>query len=147
VRSVITRFSLFLCVAIFSFAAACGDTPTTPGGVTTLTQTDLTVGAGAAAASGNSITVNYTGWLYDPARPDNKGLQFDSSTSTGREPFTFTLGAGQVIPGWDQGILNMRVGGERRLLVPPSLAYGTSRNGPIPANSTLVFDVQLVSIN
>jgi FKBP-type peptidyl-prolyl cis-trans isomerase FkpA len=143
VRSVITRF--VVCLAVLSLAAACGDTPTTPGGVSALTQTEIIVGSGAAAATGNSISVNYTGWLYDPARPDNKGLQFD--TSAGRDPFTFTLGAGQVIPGWDQGLINMRVGGTRRLLVPPALAYGASRNGPIPANSTLVFDVQLVSIN
>ena len=133
-----------MCLAVLSAAAACGDTPTTPGGVSALTQTDLVVGSGAAAASGNSITVSYTGWLYDPARPDNKGLQFD--TSTGRGPFTFNLGTGAVIPGWDQGLVNMRVGGSRRLLVPPALAYGSARNGPIPANSTLVFDVQLVSI-
>ena len=109
-----------------------------------LTQTDLVVGSGAVAATGNSITVEYTGWLYDATKTDNKGLQFD--TSTGRAPFTFTLGSGQVIAGWDQGLVNLRVGGTRRLLVPPSLAYGTTRNGPIPANSTLVFDVQLVSI-
>ncbi|MEO5894759.1 MAG: FKBP-type peptidyl-prolyl cis-trans isomerase [Vicinamibacterales bacterium] len=141
-RSVINRF--VVCLAVVSFAAACGDTPTTPGGVSALTQTDLIVGSGAAAASGNSITVNYTGWLYDPARPDNKGLQFD--TSTGRGPFTFILGTGAVIQGWDQGLVNLRVGGSRRLLVPPALAYGSSRNGPIPANSTLVFDVQLISI-
>ena len=109
-----------------------------------MSQTDLIAGAGAVAASGNSITVNYTGWLYDPAKPENKGQQFD--TSSGRDPFTFTLGAGQVIAGWDQGLINMRVGGTRRLVIPPSLAYGSSRNGPIPPNSSLVFDVQLVSI-
>jgi len=129
---------------VLSLAVACGDTPTTPGGVNTLIQRELVIGGGAAAEAGNSITVNYTGWLYDPSRPENKGLQFD--TSTGRDPFTFTLGAGAVIPGWDQGIVNMRVGGSRRLIVPPALAYGPSRNGPIPANSSLVFDVELVSI-
>ena len=140
--SVLSR--LVLSVVVFAAAAACGDTPTTPGGVSALTQTDLVVGSGAVAATGNSITVEYTGWLYDATKTDNKGLQFD--TSTGRAPFTFTLGSGQVIAGWDQGLVNLRVGGTRRLLVPPSLAYGTTRNGPIPANSTLVFDVQLVSI-
>lgn len=133
-----------LSVVILAAAAACGDTPTTPGGVSSLTQTDVVVGSGAVTAVGNSITVNYTGWLYDPSKTDNKGLQFD--TSTGRDPFTFTLGSRQVIEGWDQGLVNMRVGGTRRLLVPPSLGYGATRNGPIPANTTLVFDVQLVSI-
>ena len=133
-----------LSLVVIVAAAACGDTPTTPGGVSALSQTDLVAGAGAVAASGNSITVNYTGWLYDPAKPENKGQQFD--TSAGRDPFTFTLGAGQVIAGWDQGLINMRVGGTRRLVVPPSLAYGSARNGPIPPNSSLVFDVQLVSI-
>ena len=107
-------------------------------------QTELVAGSGAAAATGNSISVNYTGWLYDPARPENKGLQFD--TSAGREPFTFTLGARQVIEGWDQGLVGLRVGGTRRLVIPPSLGYGTLRNGPIPGNSSLVFDVELVSI-
>ena len=133
-----------LCVAVLALAAACGDTPTTPAGVTALTQTDLTVGSGAVAATGNTITVNYTGWLYDASKPDHKGLQFD--TSAGRDPFPFSLGTGQVIEGWDQGVVNMRVGGVRRLLVPPSLAYGSTRNGPIPANSTLVFDIELISI-
>jgi FKBP-type peptidyl-prolyl cis-trans isomerase FkpA len=141
VRS-LTRLPFSLIVLVL--AAACSDGPTTPGGVTTLTQTDVTVGTGAAAATGNSITVNYTGWLYDPARPENKGLQFDTSTERG--PYTFTLGAGTVIKGWEQGVVSMRVGGLRRLIVPPSLAYGSARNGPIPPNSTLVFDIELISI-
>src|SRR5215207_3637409 len=112
VPSVISR--VVLSVVILAAAAACGDAPTTPGGVSSLTQTDLVVGSGAVAAVGNSITVNYTGWLYDPTKTDNKGLEFD--TSTGRDPFTFTLGSRQVIEGWDQGLVNMRVGGTRRLL-------------------------------
>ncbi|MEO6214283.1 MAG: FKBP-type peptidyl-prolyl cis-trans isomerase [Vicinamibacterales bacterium] len=135
---------LVLSLAVLSLAGACGDSPTSPAGVTALAQTDLTVGAGAVAANGNSITVNYTGWLYDPSRTDNKGLQFD--TSAARGPFTFTLGSGQVIAGWDQGVVAMRVGGVRRLVVPPFLGYGSVRNGPIPGNSTLVFDIELVSI-
>lgn len=138
----LTRLTFSLIV--LSLAAACSDGPTTPGGVTTLTQTDLTVGTGAAAATGNSITVNYTGWLYDASRPDNKGLPFDTSAERG--PFTFTLGAGTVIKGWEQGVVSMRVGGVRRLVVPPSLGYGATRNGPIPPNSTLVFDIELISI-
>ena len=86
--------------------------------------------------------MNYTGWLYDSTRPDQKGLQFD--TSIGTTAFTFTLGSRQVINGWDLGLLGMQVGGLRRLVIPPSLAYGGTRNGPIPPNATLVFDIELL---
>lgn len=110
----------------------------------TLTQTDLRVGTGPDTATGRRVTVNYTGWLYDSAKPDNKGTQFDSSI--GRGPFTFLLGAGQVIKGWDQGVAGMKVGGQRRLIIPPSLGYGASANGPIPANATLVFDVEVLGV-
>src|SRR3954466_1175683 len=79
-------------------------------------QTDLTVGTGAVAVIGRPVTVDYTGWLYDSTRPDGKGPQFD--TSSGRGPFTFTLGGGSVIAGWDRGVANMRVGGQRRLVIP-----------------------------
>jgi FKBP-type peptidyl-prolyl cis-trans isomerase len=89
--------------------------------------------------------VNYTGWLYDPLRPENKGQQFDSSV--GRQPFTFTLGAGQVIRGWDQGVPGMKVGGQRRLTIPPDLGYGANgAGGVIPPNATLVFDVDLLDV-
>ena len=108
-------------------------------------QTDLRVGTGADATPGRRVTVNYTGWLYDPTRPDQKGQQFD--TSVGRQPFVFTLGAGQVIRGWDQGVAGMKVGGQRRLVVPPDLAYGSQGSGGvIPPNATLVFDVELVDV-
>jgi FKBP-type peptidyl-prolyl cis-trans isomerase FkpA len=90
------------------------------------------------------LTVNYTGWLYSVAQPDNKGAQFDSSV--GGTPFSFTLGQGSVIAGWDRGLVGMRVGGLRRLVVPPSLGYGDFRNGPIPANATMVFDIELVEV-
>jgi FKBP-type peptidyl-prolyl cis-trans isomerase FkpA len=124
---------------------ACGSdneptvTPTTPG--PPYSQTDLVVGTGATAASGNQVTVAYTGWLYDSSRPDGKGTQFDSNT------IQFRLGAGQVIRGWDQGIAGMRVGGQRRLVIPPDLAYGSSGRPPtIPPNATLVFDVTLNNV-
>jgi FKBP-type peptidyl-prolyl cis-trans isomerase FkpA len=108
-------------------------------------QLDVRVGAGADAVAGRRVTVNYTGWLYDPSRPENKGQQFD--TSVGRQPFTFTLGAGQVIRGWDQGVTGMKVGGQRRLTIPPDLAYGSSgAGGVIPPNATLVFDVDLLDV-
>jgi FKBP-type peptidyl-prolyl cis-trans isomerase FkpA len=108
------------------------------------TKTDLVVGTGATAASGQTVKVNYTGWLYDANKPDNKGAQFDSSI--GRGPFSFPLGAGRVISGWDQGVAGMKIGGSRRLIIPPELGYGASGVGPIPPNATLVFDVELLSI-
>lgn len=131
------------CAAIVAAVAGCHRAPTAPSSVA-FTQTDLRVGTGATAASGNTITVNYTAWLYDASKTDGQGLQFDSTT--GKAPLSFTLGAGSVIAGWDQGIPGMRVGGVRRLIIPPSLGYGSSRYASIPPNSTLVFDVELVSI-
>ena len=108
-------------------------------------QTDLLVGDGADATPGRSLSVNYTGWLYDPAQPEQKGRQFD--TSVGRAPFTFTLGAGRVIPGWDLGVAGMKVGGQRRLIIPPDLGYGSSGSGTaIPPNATLVFDIELLGV-
>ena len=101
-----------------------------------LVYEDLKVGDGAIAASGNTVTVNYIGWLAD-------GTSFDSNLNSS---FSFTLGAGQVIPGWDEGVQGMKVNGTRLLVIPPNLAYGSTANGPIPANSTLTFEVQLVSI-
>jgi FKBP-type peptidyl-prolyl cis-trans isomerase FkpA len=86
--------------------------------------------------------VDYTGWLYDASKVGHKGLQFD--TSVGKTPFVFTLGAGQVIPGWDQGIPGMKVGGVRQLVIPSSLAYGGVRSGPIPQYATLIFEIQLI---
>jgi len=125
-------------------AVACTDAPASPTTTPPYSQTDLVIGTGAAATSGASMTVDYTGWLYDASKPDLKGLQFDSSI--GRAPFAVTLGAGQVIQGWDQGIPGMNVGGVRRLVIPPSLAYGGTRNGPIPPNAALVFDITLLSV-
>lgn len=100
---------------------------------------DTTVGTGAEAVSGKSVTVNYTGKLTN-------GTVFDSSYSR-NQPFTFTLGAGQVIKGWDEGVAGMKVGGTRELTIPPSLGYGSQATGSIPPNSTLIFTVQLVSVN
>lgn len=124
--------------------AACGDSPTAPVNLARFSQTDIVVGTGAEAASGSTIRVKYAGWLYNAARPDTKGGQFDASAEG--QPFTFTLGVGQVIAGWDQGLVGMKVGGQRRLVIPPSLGYGGARQGPIPANATLVFDVELLEI-
>jgi len=88
--------------------------------------------------------VFYTGWLYDGSKADLKGLQFE--TNVGGSAFEFTLGVGNVIAGWDQGLVGMQPGGVRRLVIPPALAYGGSRRGPIPPNSTLVFEVELTAI-
>jgi FKBP-type peptidyl-prolyl cis-trans isomerase FkpA len=114
--------------------------------VTTLQITDVNVGTGADATNGKSVTVNYTGWLYNANAADHHGTRFDSSRDPGRQPFTFTLGAGQVIGGWDQGVAGMKVGGQRTLIIPPNLGYGSRANGPIPANSSLVFDVELLDV-
>ena len=97
------------------------------------------------ASSGQTASVNYTGWLYSESAADNKGKQFDSSI--GRGPFEFKLGSGQVIRGWDQGVQGMKVGGQRRLVLPPEFAYGSrGAGGVIPPNATLVFDVELLGV-
>ncbi len=109
-------------------------------------QTDVRVGTGADAAVGQSVTVHFTGWLFDPRLSEQKGQQFD--TSVGREALTFTLGAGQVITGFDQGVVGMQVGGQRRLIIPPDLAFGPagSQGGAVPPNATLLFDVELLEV-
>lgn len=106
--------------------------------------TDLVVGTGTEAATGKTVRVYYTGWIYSTNATDNKGNQFDSNTAG--PGFSFTIGAGQVIKGWEQGLVGMRVGGKRRIIVPPSLGYGTDSVGPIPPNSTLIFEVELLSV-
>lgn len=107
-------------------------------GATQLIVQDEAVGSGAVAKAGDTISVNYTGKLQD-------GTVFD--TSVGRAPFAFTLGTGAVIPGWDQGLQGMKVGGKRVLIVPASLGYGAQGYGPIPGGATLVFEVELLSVN
>jgi len=125
-------------------AAGCGNNTTSPSGVTQLQIVDIVVGTGTTASTGQLISVDYTGWLYDTSKTDFKGAQFD--TSTGRGPFVFVLGAGQVIPGWDQGLVGMKVGGKRSLIIPPSLGYGTQGvPGAIPPNATLLFEVTLLA--
>jgi FKBP-type peptidyl-prolyl cis-trans isomerase FkpA len=124
--------------------SACTDAPGSPTPSVPYSQTDVRVGTGDDAVAGRTLTVNYTGWLYDASKTDHKGLQFDSSV--GKSPFSFTLGNAQVIRGWDQGVAGMKVGGLRQLVIPPSLAYGDTRRGSIPPNSTLVFDIELVAV-
>jgi len=131
-------------------AASCGggddSTPASPSVNVAYSQTDIRVGTGTEATAGRRITVHYTGWLYSTSAPENKGQQFDSSV--GGTPFGFTLGAGGVIRGWDQGVVGMRVGGLRRLVIPPALAYGSQGRAPsIPPDATLVFDIELLNVS
>jgi peptidylprolyl isomerase len=123
-----------------TFAPALGVDTTkmtkTPSG---LFYQDKTVGTGATAAAGKTVSVHYTGWLPD-------GTKFDSSRDR-NEPFDFPLGAGHVIPGWDEGVAGMKVGGRRLLVIPPNLGYGPNGTGPIPPNATLVFDVELLGVH
>jgi FKBP-type peptidyl-prolyl cis-trans isomerase FkpA len=109
-----------------------------------LQKIDSVAGAGKEATVGATAVVNYTGWLYEPKAQLQHGAQFDSSI--GREPFSFQLGAGQVIPGWDEGVKGMKVGGKRTLIVPASMGYGAGGAGPIPPNATLIFDVELLDV-
>jgi len=106
-----------------------------------LKYTDTKTGDGAAAAGGNKVSVHYTGWLYNNGA---KGAKFDSSVDRG-QPFQFTLGAHQVIAGWDEGVAGMKVGGKRTLIIPPELGYGArGAGGVIPPNATLMFGVELL---
>ena len=115
--------------------------------ITKLVKADDKVGDGNEAGSGRRVTVHYTGWLYDANKADHKGNKFDSSRDRG-QPFGFTLGRGQVIPGWDQGLVGMKVGGHRKLTIPPEEAYGArGAGGVIPPNATLEFDVELLGVN
>jgi FKBP-type peptidyl-prolyl cis-trans isomerase FkpA len=116
--------------------------PPNPG----FTRTDLQVGTGREAQKGKGVSVHYTGWLYDPTQPGMKGRMFDSSKQRGQ--FDFVLGVGQVIPGWDQGFDGMKIGGRRRLIIPPSLAYGVdgAGGGIIPPNATLIFEMELLDV-
>ena len=100
---------------------------------------DLKVGEGSEVVKYNIVTVNYTGWLTD-------GTKFDSSLNPGRSPFRFTVGGGQVIKGWDEGLIGMKVGGKRKLTIPPSMGYGNQDMGVIPPNSTLIFEIDLLII-
>jgi FKBP-type peptidyl-prolyl cis-trans isomerase FkpA len=137
-------------------AAACGggSSPTAPSDTGTwvanvpFSTLDMPAGTGAEAVAGSRVVVDYYGWLYNTtaASSDFKGSLFDTSLRTGGAPYQFVLGANTVIRGWEQGIPGMRVGGIRRIIIPPELAYGASGNSTIPPNATLIFEVRLNDI-
>ncbi len=114
--------------------------------MTKLVITENKIGDGAEAVAGKSVDVHYTGWLYDAAEKDLKGTKFDSSVDRG-DLFSFPLGAGRVIKGWDQGVAGMKVGGKRTLIIPADMGYGArGAGGVIPPNATLIFDVELFGV-
>ena len=136
-----------LAVFVFFLTGCGGGSSETPASnaPTTLQIIDTTGGTGATASAGNTVTVNYTGWLYDASATNFRGKQFDSSV--GKSPFTFKLGVGQVIQGWDQGVAGMKVGGTRTLIIPSALGYGSAGiAGVIPGNAALIFSVNLLAV-
>ncbi len=140
------RSCLLLLAALI---AACGGgkpAAAPPSAVTSMQTVQLKPGTGAAVAGGQIAVVQYTGWLYETSATDNKGKQFDSSR-TGGQPFRFPVGTGAVIKGWDQGVVGMKIGESRRLIIPADLAYGDSgAGGVIPPGAALVFDIDLLAI-
>ena len=135
-------------VVVCGLVISCGGDNMGQSNIKELIKQDTKVGTGAEAASGRQVQVHYTGWLYDEGRADHKGRKFDSSRDR-NDPFPFRLGAGEVIPGWDQGVAGMRVGGRRKLVIPPHLGYGNrgAGGGAIKPGETLIFVVDLVSVN
>jgi FKBP-type peptidyl-prolyl cis-trans isomerase FkpA len=143
-------------VATVLLVAGCGKEQTPPPSVpaanapapiTQLQKIDIVKGTGEGISAGQQAVVHYTGWLYDPSTPDHKGKQFDSSRERGK-PFRFTIGAGGVIKGWEEGVQGMQPGGQRQLVIPSDLAYGPTGagGGVIPPNATLLFDIELLAI-
>ena len=133
--------------ALAILAVGCGGSPTDPSQNVNVpySQTDITVGTGRVAANGNRVTAHYTLWLYNGSSAENKGSLVQ--TSVGAAPIAFTLGAGQVIQGFDRGVTGMAVGGKRRLVLPPDLAYGSQGSaGGVPPNATIIFEVELVNV-
>ena len=127
-------------VLLFGVAAGCGsDSPTSPSGEDApFSITDLRVGTGATVTNGRNVTLTYSGWLYDSSRTDNKGTRFDSGQ------IGFVVGSGQVVQGLSDGVVGMRVGGQRRIVVSSELGYGSAGRGPVPPNSAMVFDVEII---
>ena len=140
------RNAAWALLVLLSASACAGEVNMGQSNVNELVKTDEVVGSGNEAVPGRQVTVHYTGWLYDDSRADKKGNKFDSSRDR-NEPFSFGLGAGEVIAGWDQGVAGMKVGGRRTLTIPSALGYGArGAGGVIPPNATLVFDVELLDV-
>jgi FKBP-type peptidyl-prolyl cis-trans isomerase len=146
----------FLIPVVLCAAVACGrgnstsdipeGAPMADSGITKLQMVDSVVGTGTEARPGRTVRVHYTGWLYDASKDDKRGNKFDSSKDSG-QPFDFSLGAKEVIPGWDEGVAGMKVGGKRILTIPPAMGYGArGAGGVIPPNATLVFEVELLAV-
>jgi FKBP-type peptidyl-prolyl cis-trans isomerase len=142
-RSRRTLRAIAACLILIG-AVACGGDDSSPTSPSTdsapYSQTDIRVGTGAEATAGRNVTVNYTLWLYSASAAENKGRGLESGT------FPFIIGGGGVIRGFEQGVVGMRVGGLRRLVIPPELAYGSRGQGDVPPNATLLFDVELTSV-
>lgn len=134
-------------LATAALAQAPADAPPPAAPEPAVLVTDTVAGIGDEALAGMNVIVHYTGWIYDPAANEQRGRKFDSSRDRG-QPLSFPLGGGRVIRGWEQGLPGMKVGGTRRLVIPPSLAYGArgAGNGVIPPNATLIFDVELLAV-
>jgi FKBP-type peptidyl-prolyl cis-trans isomerase FkpA len=137
---------VLLPLALLTLSACAEPGPAAGGSVADLQRIDETAGSGEVAADDMDVTVHYTGWLFDEQAPKQRGEKFDSSVDRG-EPFTFPLGAGKVIRGWDEGVAGMKVGGKRVLLIPSDYGYGgDGAGGVIPPNASLVFEVELLGV-
>ncbi len=135
-----------LALLLLTLAGCAEPPPSTGGSVAELQRIDQAAGTGTVATAGSDVTVHYTGWLYDENAPDQRGEKFDSSLDRS-DPFSFLLGAGQVIRGWDDGVAGMKVGGTRVLMVPAEQGYGRKgAGGVIPPNAALVFEVELLDV-
>ena len=143
-RALASVLGVLVLVLLPVVTAGCGDSPSTPSDYAPYSQIDLVFGEGASAETGKTLTINYNGWLYDSDAPDRKGVQFASSVTSGL--MVFVAGSGEVIQGWERGVIGMREGGTRRLVIPPSLGYGPNRYSIIPPNATLVFDLELLKV-
>jgi FKBP-type peptidyl-prolyl cis-trans isomerase FkpA len=143
-KPTLSAFAFGLMVALSTAPAFAQKAAATSQPAKGLQTIDTVAGKGAVATAGKTVTVHYTGWLYSPKADKQHGAQFDSSV--GGSPFTFPLGAGRVIPGWDQGVAGMKVGGKRTIIIPAALGYGARGAGPIPPNANLIFDVELLDV-
>lgn len=138
-RSLLIALACACCAGAISLPAAAAG-----GNSQNLTIIDTAPGKGEAATKGKAVAIHYSGWLYAPATEKRRGGLIDSSS--GKEPFSFVLGAGNVIKGLDEGIEGMKSGGKRTLIVPAALAYGSRGAGPVPPNANLIFDIELISV-